>query len=83
MNYKEIEKEIQIFESMTSKEIQDKVKPIIKSYNRDFLSKYLGISKSHLYRMCKKLFVENNEKTEFTTYVKIMSLGINQHKKKD
>ena len=82
MNYKEIEKEIKIFESMTSKEIQDKVKPIIKSYNRDFLSKHIGISKSHLYRMCKKLFVDNNEKIEFATYVKIMSLGIN-YKKKD
>lgn len=27
--------------------------------------------------MCKSLFVKNNEKIRFTTYVKIMSLGIN------
>ena len=62
---------------MTSEEIQNNIKPIIKSYSKEFLSEYLEVSKENLYRMCKSLFVKNNEKIRFTTYVKIMSLGIN------
>ena len=78
MNYIEIVEAIEIYESMTSEEIQNDIKPIIKTYNKDFLSTYLKVSKENLYRMCKSLFVKNNEKIRFTTYVKIMSLGINR-----
>lgn len=77
MNYIEIAKAIEDFDSMTSEEIQNNIKPIIKSYSKEFLSEYLGVSKENLYRMCKSLFVRNNEKIRFTTYIKIMSLGIN------
>ena len=77
MNYIEIAKAIEDFDSMTSEEIQNNIKPIIKSYSKEFLSEYLMVSKENLYRMCKSLFVRNNEKIRFTTYIKIMSLGIN------
>lgn len=77
MNYIEIAKAIEEFDSMTSEEIQNNIKPIIKSYSKEFLSEYLGVSKENLYRMCKSLFVRNNEKIRFTTYIKIMSLGVN------
>ena len=77
MNYLDIAKAIQDYDSMTSEEVQNNIKPIIKSYSKDFLSTYLGVSKENLYRMCKSLFVRNNEKIRFTTYIKIMSLGIN------
>ena len=75
MNYIEIAKAIEEFDSMTSEEIQNNIKPIIKSYSKEFLSEYLGVSKENLYRMCKSLFVRNNEKIRFTTYIKIMSLS--------
>ena len=39
----EVLKEIQNFENMTSEEIQNILKPIIKSYDKDFLSEYLGV----------------------------------------
>lgn len=77
MNYAEVAEMIENYNSMTSVEVQNNIKPIIKSYNKEFLSSYLGVSKENLYRMCKSLFVKNNEKIRFTTYVKIMSLGIN------
>ena len=82
MNYAEIVEEIRKFELMTSQEVQDQVKPIIKSYNVDFLSEHLGVSKHQLYRLCKKLFVEKEEKTSFSLYVGIMALGINPEGKK-
>lgn len=75
--YLEILEEIKKYEALTSEEIQNEIKPIIKSYDKEFLSRYLGVSKEHLYRICKKLFVENNEKIQFTTYIKIVALGKN------
>lgn len=77
MEYLEILESIKEYETMTSEEIQNNVKPIIKSYDKDFLVEYLGVSKEHLYRICKKLFVENQERMQFTTYIKIMTLGAN------
>lgn len=77
MNYLDIAKAIEDYDSMTSEEVQNNIKPIIKSYSKDFLSTYLGVSKENLYRMCKSIFVRNNEKIRFTTYIKIVSLGIN------
>lgn len=74
MEYKKIYKAITEYEKMTSLEIQEQIKPIIKSFDKDFLSEYLGVSKSHLFRMCKKLYVENGEKPLFTNYIKIMRL---------
>lgn len=82
MDYTEIVKAIKEFEAMTSQEIQDQVKPIIKSYDIGFLSEHLGVSKAQLYRLCKKLFVERKEKTSFTLYAGIMALGINPDGKK-
>lgn len=74
MDYAKIYKAIQDYEKMSSLEIQEQIKPIIKYYDKDFLSEYLGVSKSHLFRMCKKLYVENEEKPLFTNYIKIMKL---------
>lgn len=73
----EVLKEIQNFENMTSEEIQNILKPIIKSYDKDFLSEYLGVSKEHLYRICKKLFIENNERVQFTSFIKLVALEKN------
>lgn len=77
MDYETILEAIKQYDNMTSMEIQNQVKPIIKSYDKEFLCVYLGVSKEHLYRVCKKLFVENNEHLQFTTYIKIMQLGKN------
>lgn len=77
MEYLKILEIIKEYEALTSEEIQNEIKPIIKSYDKEFLSSYLGVSKEHLYRICKKLFVENNERIQFTTYIKIMALGKN------
>lgn len=77
MKYSEILEAIKEYEALTSEEIQSEIKPIIKSYDKEFLSSYLGVSKEHLYRICKKLFVENNERVQFTTYIKIVTLGKN------
>lgn len=77
MKYSEILEVIKRYETMTSKEIQDELKPIIKSYDKEFLSKHLEMSKEQLYRICKRLFVENNERVQFTTYIKIVTLGKN------
>lgn len=48
MDYLEISKAIQEYEAMTSEEIQNELKPIIKSYDKDFLVSYLGTSKENL-----------------------------------
>lgn len=77
MEYSLILEAIKEYDNMTSLEIQNQIKSIIKSYDKEFLAKYLDVSKEHLYRVCKKLFVENNERVQFTTYVKIMELGKN------
>lgn len=77
MKCSEILEVIKRYETMTSKEIQDELKPIIKSYDKEFLSKHLEMSKEQLYRICKRLFVENNERVQFTTYIKIVTLGKN------
>lgn len=77
MEYNLILEAIKEYEKMTSEEIQKQIKPIIKSYDKNFLCSYLGVSKEHLYRICKKLFIENNERLQFTSYVKIMELGKN------
>ena len=77
MKCSEILEAIKRYETMTSKEIQDELKPIIKSYDKEFLSKHLEMSKEQLYRICKRLFVENNERVQFTTYIKIVTLGKN------
>ena len=77
MKYSEILEAIKEYEALTSEEIQDELKPIIKSYDKEFLSKHLEMSKEQLYRICKRLFVENNERVQFTTYIKIVTLGKN------
>ena len=71
MNYIEIAKAIEDFDSMTSEEIQNNIKLIIKSYSKEFLSEYLGVSKENLYRMCKSLFVRNNEKLDLQHILKL------------
>jgi hypothetical protein len=79
MKHLEILEAIKEFVTLTSEQIQNEIKPIIKSYDKEFLSSYLGVSKEHLYRICKRLFVENNERVQFTTYIKIVALGKNPY----
>lgn len=79
MEHLKILEAIKEYEALTSEEIQNEIKPIIKSYDKEFLSNYLGVSKEHLYRICKRLFVENNERVQFTTYIKIVALGKNPY----
>ena len=83
MNFKLILEAIKEYNSMTSLEVQEQIKPIIKSYPKDFLSNHLGLSESHLLRMCKKLYVDNGEKPLFHNYIKIMELGINPLSKEE
>ena len=74
MNYVNTYKALMEYNNMSSKEVQDILKPIIKKYNKHFLSEYLGISESVLYRLCKKLFVENNEKPSFEIFITIVMM---------
>lgn len=75
MDYEMILDEIIKFENLTSQEIQDELVPIIKSYNIDFLSKLLNVSKDHIHRICKSLFVNKNERVSFKLYIKLLALG--------
>ena len=77
MEYLKILEAIKEYENMSSEEIQNNIKPIIKSYNTDFLSEHIGVSKENLYRICKKGFVEKQQRVQFTIYIKIMALGKN------
>ena len=65
------------YEKLTSLDIQNKLKPIIKHFGVNYLSECTGISKHYLHRICKKLFVENNEKVSFETYVRIVTMTRN------
>ena len=83
IEYSKILEAIEEYNNMTSLEVQEQLKPIIKSYPKEFLANYLGLSESHLFRMCKKLYVDNGEKPLFHNYIKIISLGINPLSKKE
>lgn len=78
MDYKYICDMMEQYDNMTPEEVQNQVKPIIKSYNRRFLSEQLGISVDTTYNLCKKVYVARGNKPSFALYVKIMNLGINQ-----
>lgn len=80
MKYADILEEIERYDRMTSEEIQNDVKPIIKSYSKNILSYYLNVSPSHLFRICKKMFVDNNERLKYDMYVKIMAIQENPEK---
>ena len=78
MNYKLIYDAVMEYEKMTPLEIQEQIKPIIKSYKRKVLADKLGISESALCLYCKNPFVKDGRKPGFVTYIKIMSIGINE-----
>lgn len=81
VNYKLIQDAIIEYENMTSLEIQNQVMPIIKSYNVNFLSEKIGVSKEVLYKCCKKGFVIKDWKLSFEIYIKIMAMGSNENPK--
>lgn len=65
------------YDKKTSLEIQEELAPIIKRFNKRFLENYIGVSSSHLLRICKSLYVRNNEKPNFETYIRIKMLEKN------
>lgn len=81
MNYKSIQAAIEVYERMSAQEVQDQVKPIIKSYDKEVLAKKLGLSENTLYQYCKTWFVEEGKKPDFTAYIGIMALGMNPEKR--
>lgn len=68
---------IEEYDKKTSLEVQNELVPIIKSFKKSFLEDYIGISKSYLYRICKNLYVRNNEKPNFDVYIRIKMLEEN------
>lgn len=74
MNYKEIVSAIEAYNSMTSAEVQEVIKPIISACDKKALSEYLGITVHSIYQYCKEFYVANNSKPEFVTYVKLLAL---------
>lgn len=77
MNYKAINNAIIAYEALTPEEVQKQITPIIKSYDRKYLSDKTGIAPDTLINMMKRIFVDMDKKPSFTTYVKIMAMGIN------
>ena len=65
------------FLSMSSLEIQNQIKPIIKSYGFKELSNMLNVSEGTLRRYCKKAMIENDERPKFDVYVRLLALGVN------
>lgn len=74
MDYSEIAKAIHAYNSMTSAEVQKKIKPIIKNHNVKYLAEILNISVSAVYQYNKKCYVEAGHKPTFEHYVILMSL---------
>lgn len=77
MNYKIINDAIIAYETLTPEEVQKQITPIIKSYDRKYLSNKTGIAPDTLINMTKRIFVDMDKKPSFTTYIKIMAMGIN------
>lgn len=77
MDYKTINDTIIKYESLTPEEVQKQIAPIIKSYDRKYLSDKTGIAPDTLINMTKRIFVDMDKKPSFTTYIKIMAMEIN------
>lgn len=77
MDYKAINNAIIAYEALTPEEVQKQIIPIIKSYDRKYLSEIINIAPDTLINMTKRVFVDMDKKPSFTTYVKIMAIGIN------
>ena len=75
MDYAKILKAIKAYNAMTPAEVQETIKPIIKSWNVEFLAEKLGITPSAIYQMCKKCYVVRGMKPNFESYVILMNLG--------
>ena len=74
INFKEIKTAISAYDKMTPAEVQEAITPIIKACDKKALSEYLGITIHSIYQYCRKVYVDNNCKPEFTTYAKLMAL---------
>lgn len=77
MDYEYIKKCIDDYDGMSPTDVQNQIKPIIKSYRVDDLAAMLGVSTELLYCFCKKQYVVNNKKPSFATYIEIMAVGVN------
>ena len=74
MEFTEILHMMHEYGRLTPEEVQNIIKPIIKGHEIDMLCCYLNRSKSHIYRMCKALYVRNGEKPPFEIYAKLIAL---------
>lgn len=74
INFKEIKTAISAYDKLTPAEVQEAITPIIKACDKKALSEYLGITVHSIYQYCRKVYVDNNCKPEFTTYAKLMAL---------
>lgn len=77
MDYKAINNAIIAYEALTPKEVQKQIIPIIKSYDRKYLSEKINVAPDTLVNMTKRIFVDMDKKPSFTNYIKIMAIGIN------
>lgn len=84
MNYAEILKAIKAYNAMTPEDVQETIKPIIKSWDIEFLAERLNITSGAIYQMNKKCYVARGMKPTFEHYASLMNLGVNpEHKKKE
>lgn len=73
-NYKEIKTAIESYDKMTPAEVQEAIMPVIRACDKKALSEYLGITIHSIYQYCRKCYVENGCKPDFTTFAKLMAL---------
>lgn len=79
--YEVILNEIEKYEALTNLEVQNQIKPIIKSWGAKYVSEQTNINISHIYWHCKKESLIKADKLDFDMYIKIMALGINPKKR--
>lgn len=82
MDHKLIYDSIIEYENMQPQEILDQIIPIIKSYNKQYLSTVTNISEHTLYQYCKTLYINSGKKPEFDNYIKLMCIDVNSDSKK-
>lgn len=82
MDFKSIYEAMQSYEKMSSYEVQSQITPIIKSYDKSYLSEVTGISEHTLCNMIKRIFADMDKKPSFVAYIKLMSLGLNADESK-
>lgn len=77
MNYEEIIKAMDDYDKLTPAEVQEAIRPIIKSHNVEDISEKIGVAVGSVYQWNKRHYVEVGMKPKFEHYVRIMALGVN------